>query len=56
MANEQIIIEYVQRALHKVSTEELELRLNILSKLLNKFPSYQWDDVIKAVCEEAEEC
>lgn len=56
MANEQIIIEYVLHMLNDMKTEEMEVKLNVLAKLLKKFPSYQWDDVIKAVCEEGEGC
>lgn len=56
MENEKMIIEYVLRMLDNIKTQEMEIKLSILLKLLNKFPSYQWDDVIKAVLEEGEEC
>ena len=56
MENEKIIIEFVLRMLEQTNTQEMEIMLSILLKLLNKFPSYQWDEVIKAVCEEGKAC
>ena len=57
MENEKRIIKHALWCLRHVDAGRLEMELDLILKLFDKFPHYDWDKVIDAFCgEEDKEC
>lgn len=56
MENEKLIINHALWCLRHVDAGKLEMELEMMLKLLDKFPSYDWDKVVNAFCGEEQTC
>lgn len=56
MENEKRIVNHALWCLRHVDAGKLEIEFDMMLKLFDKFPSYDWGTVIGAFCEEEETC
>lgn len=56
MENEKQIVKYVLWCLKHLEAARMETELDMMLKLFDAFPSYEWSTIINAFCGEEQTC